>query len=70
MSSDPSSFLALALKLLSDRISVLLAMSMAFGLFCWALWAGSVIALCAAAAFSMLVFLPVLWRGSSGNKDG
>lgn len=69
--SDPSSFLSLALKVLADRVAVLLALGMSFALFCWSIWAGSVISLCTAAAFAALVFLPVLWKGGSrGDKDG
>lgn len=68
--TDPTSFLSLVLKIISDRLAVLLALIMTFGLFCWALWAGTNISLIAAVLFAGSVFLPVLWRTSSGNKDG
>lgn len=59
----------LALKALSERCILLVAMSMGFGLFAWAMVVGTSLALGTAAAFAVLVFLPVLMRGSNGTKD-
>ncbi len=58
--------LSLALDALSAKVVVLIAMAMAFGLFAWAMAVGSVIAVITAAVFSVLVFLPILWR-AHGN---
>jgi hypothetical protein len=73
MAVDSASILALALRAVAAKVVVLLGLSMAFGLFCWAMWAHSYIALAIAAAFSMLVFLPLLFRvltnGDSHAED-
>lgn len=69
--SDPVSVISMALKILAERVLVLLALGMTFGLFCWALWAGTNISLITSAVFALGVFLPVLFRGSqNGSKDG
>ena len=49
-----------ATKIVSARVMTLVAMMMTFGLFCWAMWLGSNLALITSAAFGCLVFLPVL----------
>ncbi len=62
--STVTAVLSMALQTLSTRIVILLAMAMTFGLFCWAMWAHEWIALTTAAAFALLVFLPVFLRSS------
>lgn len=59
----------LALKSLSQPVILLLAMVMACGLFCWAMEIGTSLALGTAAAFAVLVFLPILLRGKNGSKE-
>lgn len=52
------------------RLVIIVALLMAFGLFSWAMWMGTVLSLCVAAAFALVVFLPVLLRkeASSGGS--
>lgn len=54
--------ISLTHRVLATRALVFLAVLMAFGLFCWALAVGTVIALAAAATFTLFVFLPILLR--------
>lgn len=56
----------LALKALTDRCILIIAMFMACGLFAWAMTVGTSLALWTAAAFAVLVFLPILLRGKHG----
>jgi hypothetical protein len=69
MATDSASILSIALHLLSKQVTFILALGMAFGLWCWALWAGSWISLAGAGGFTLLVFLPILFRGHSHGKD-
>lgn len=62
--------LSLALQAVSQRIVVLLAMAMTFGLFAWAMWMHEWIALAIAGTFAALVFLPVLYRSSPNGQNG
>ena len=62
--STVTAVLSMALQTLSTRIVILLAMSMTFGLFCWAMWMHEWIALAIAATFALCVFLPVFLRSS------
>jgi hypothetical protein len=69
--ADVAYFLTLALQAVSARVTVLVSMSMSFGLYCWAMWMGTPLAVGTACAFAILVFLPVLWRGhGKPSKDG
>lgn len=61
--------LSLALQAVSQRIVVLLAMGMVFGLFSWAMWMHTPLSLYTASAFAVLVFLPILWR-SHASQNG
>lgn len=57
------SIISIALQLLAAKSVLILALGMTFGAFCWALWAHTWVALSAAVAFAVLVFLPILWKG-------
>lgn len=59
--------LTLALRAVSDKAILLLAMVMAFGLFAWAMDRGTVIALWTAAVFAVLLFWPIAFRGTHGT---
>lgn len=59
--------LSLALQALSAKAVVLLAMTMCFGLFAWAMASASWISVSTAAIFACLVFLPILWRSHHGD---
>jgi len=50
------------IRLLSARLLCFLALIMTFGLFSWALWAGTWVSFASAGGFALSVFLPVLWR--------
>jgi hypothetical protein len=70
MATDAASVISIALGLLSRKIIFILALGMCFGLWCWAMWAHSWIALAIAASFAVLVFLPVLFKENSRAQDG
>jgi hypothetical protein len=55
-----------ALQVLQARLLVIMSMLMTFGLFCWSMWLESQLAIVIAAAFAVLVFLPILW--SAGER--
>jgi hypothetical protein len=66
--------LRITYKVLAMRILVFMALVMAFGLFCWAIYVGTVLALVTSGTFGLIVFLPVLWRCArkedpDGNSD-
>lgn len=61
-------FIALVVQVISARAVILLALLMTMGLFSWALWDETWIALADAALFAVIVFLPVLFRGSGNGK--
>lgn len=54
---------------LAQRVLLFLALSMAFGLFCWALATGTWLSLALAATFAVLVFLPILLRSKKETDD-
>ena len=71
MAVDSASIISIALQLLATKVTFILALGMTFGLWCWAMWAHEWIALAAAGGFTVLVFLPVLFKtGDSRAKDG
>lgn len=59
----------LSLKVLSRHTLCFVALLMAFGLFCWALWAGTWIALAAAGIFGGIIFLPILSRSIRPERN-
>lgn len=61
--------LSLALDALSAKVVVLLAMVMSFGLFAWAMAVGTWLSVATAAIFSVLVFLPILWRAHGSSTQ-
>lgn len=61
--------LRIAMQALGARSLVFLALAMAFGLFAWAMYLNGVMALAVAVAFSVLVFLPVLLKGSRNHEQ-
>lgn len=48
------------IRVLSARLLAFLALSMTFGLFCWAMWAHEWIAYTTAMTFAFLTFIPAL----------
>lgn len=64
-------FVALGIRMLSQRLLAFLALGMTFGLFCWALYLQTWISFAMAATFGVSIFLPVLFRSgdSSHAKD-
>lgn len=70
MNDDGSvSILTLALQAVTARMLILIAMSMTFGLFCWAMFQGTTLALWVAGAFAVTVFLPVLLKGDGRVRE-
>jgi hypothetical protein len=64
-----SDILVLALKSLTDRVILILALFMSCGLFSWAMMIDTVLSLSVACAFSVLVFLPILLSMKHGKKE-
>ena len=61
---------AVALRILNQRVLALLTLFMAFALFCWAMYMGDWLRFAVAGAFGFIIFLPVLWKGESrDDKD-
>lgn len=61
--NDYTSLLALALQAVNARMILIIALFMSFGLFCWAMYMGTFLALGTAAVFASFVFLPILFKG-------
>jgi hypothetical protein len=61
--------MALVIQAISARAIVLLALLMTIGLFAAAMMVGTILALVNAGLFGIIVFLPVLVRGSHGKKE-
>jgi hypothetical protein len=61
--------MALVMQAISARAVVLIALLMTIGLFAAAMFVGTVLALVNAGLFGVIVFLPVLLRGSHGKKE-
>ena len=53
-------WVSVGLKVLSARLVLMLALFMAFGLFCWAMWNANYFTIGCAAAFAVLVYLPII----------
>jgi hypothetical protein len=62
MAVDSVSIVSLALQAVSAKAVIILGLAMSFGLFCWALWEHTWLALAIASSFAVLVFLPLLFR--------
>lgn len=62
MAADSASILSIALQVVASKVVVILGLGMAFGLYCWAMYEHSYIALAIAGCFSVVVFLPLLFR--------
>jgi hypothetical protein len=58
-----------ALRVIQERLVLILCMLMTFGMFAWAMWLQSVLGAIIAAAWGILIFLPVLITGR-GEKHG
>jgi hypothetical protein len=50
----------IGLTVLTHRLLTLLALLMTFGLFCWAMYLGTLVHFAVAGAFGVIIFLPVL----------
>jgi hypothetical protein len=55
-----------ALKLIQARLITLVALLMTFGLFAWAMWQETSLAVIIAATWGLTIFLPVLFTGRGG----
>lgn len=64
-----SEVMALAVKYLTAQLLTYLALGMAFGLFCWAMWMHTILASVLALTFGGVIFLPILWRGERRAKN-
>jgi hypothetical protein len=60
--------ISIALKILSSRALAFLALIMSFGLFSWCMLERSVISFVAATTFSVVTYLPALWRDRGSNQ--
>jgi len=65
---DFSGFLAIALRVLSARILVILALLMTFGLFSYAMYAQTILTCVIASIFGGIIFLPVLFTGRTRGE--
>lgn len=61
--------LSVALRILSSRALCFMALAMSFGLFTWAMVERSTIAFAAATTFSVITYLPALWRDHKGSSS-
>lgn len=59
-----------ALKVLQERIILVLALLLTFALFGWAMWLQSTLAVIIAATWGLTIFLPVLFAGRGGVDEG
>jgi hypothetical protein len=59
--------MSIALKILTARALCFLSLLMSFGLFAWCMLERSVISLVAASIFSVITYLPALWRDRGSN---
>jgi hypothetical protein len=59
-----------ATRILAVRVLTMLCLAMVFGLFCWAMYLGTPLAMATAAGFGLTIFLPVLAteRRTGGNN--
>jgi|APCry1669192269_1035402.scaffolds.fasta_scaffold09624_4 hypothetical protein len=49
-----------ATRILAVRVMTMVCLVMVFGLFCWAMYLGTPVAVATAAGFGLIIFLPVL----------
>ncbi len=59
--SDLARAVDVGLTVVSRRFLTLLALTMTFGLFCWAMILGTILGIIIAGAFGVAIFLPVLY---------
>lgn len=52
-----------ALRLIQERLVLVLCMLMTFGLFAWAMWLQTALGAIIAATWGLTIFLPVLFAG-------
>jgi hypothetical protein len=57
------------LKVLQERLIVVLALLLTAGLYGWAMWLQSTLGVIIAGAWGLTIFLPVLYAGSRGATD-
>lgn len=62
--------LSVALRILSSRALCFGALAMSFALFIWCMIEKSTIAFAAATTFSVITYLPALWRDHKGSSNG
>ena len=62
-------YIKVGMLILSGRVFALLALLMAFGLFCWAMYWPTQDRQILAGMFGLLVFLPVLFKTASTLQD-
>jgi hypothetical protein len=61
--------LRMTYTVLGTRALLFLTVAMAFGLFCWSMWAGTVVSLVTAVCFAACVLWPILIRSSSKENS-
>ena len=61
--------LEVALRILSQRVIVLITLSMTFALFCWSMYLGDWLRFAISGAFGLTIFMPVLVSGRPKGDD-
>jgi hypothetical protein len=56
-----------ALRVIQERLVLILCMLMTFGMFAWAMWLQSVLGAIIAGTWGLTIFLPVLFAGRGGT---
>jgi len=67
--ADPSGFLVLALRVLTERLLTILALLGTFGLFAWSMWMQTILSCIIATLFGGVIFLPILFVGRQRRPD-
>jgi hypothetical protein len=69
MAVDSASILALALRAVAAKVVIILGLAICAGLYSWAMWEHTYIALAIASSFALIVFLPLLFRVLSNGDS-
>lgn len=62
-------WISIGLKVVTTRLVLLIALSMVFGLFCWALYWPTWERIACVTIFAILVFLPIIKLDAGQGKD-
>ena len=66
--TSPITIIRIAIGVLTDRILTVAALTMAFSLFCWAMWGPTLERIIIATSFALLVFLPSLIKEKQRDR--